>query len=93
MDIIFNQYLNRQEGIVKNRGTRASDVINHLNSNKVPPTQVFGAVVNILKTASNYGSHTPEQAADITDYPTKNSIIGLTFGFIETILWAKKLLS
>lgn len=93
MDILFQQYLHSQGDIVRSRASRAGDVINYLNSNGIVPPQVFGAVVNILKTASNFGSHSPEQAEQIEDYPTTNSIIALTFGFLETISWTKKLLS
>jgi hypothetical protein len=93
MDVLFQHHLQEQGGIIRNRASRASDIINYLNNNGDVPPQVFGAVVNILKTASNYGSHTPEQAEQIADYPTNNSIIALTFGFFETILWAKKLLT
>lgn len=93
MDIIYNRYLNQQGGIIRGRATRASDVINFLNNQGLTPSQVSGAVINILKTASNYGSHTPEQAEQIAGYPTNNSIIGLTFGFFETINWTKKILT
>jgi hypothetical protein len=93
MDVLFQHHLLHQGGIVRSRASRASDIINHLNNNGDVPPQVFGSVVNILKTASNYGSHTPEQAEQIADYPTNNSIIALTFGFFETVLWTKKLLT
>lgn len=93
MDIIFDSHLNRQQGIIRNRASRASDIMNYLNDNGILPTQVFGATVNILRTASNFGSHTPEQAEQIADYPSNNSIIGLTFGFFEIISWSKKLLT
>lgn len=93
MDIVFEFHLNHQASIIRNRSTRASDVINYLNGNGSVPPQIFGNVVNILKTASNYGSHTPEQAAQIADYPTNDSIHGLTLGFFGTISWAKKLLT
>jgi len=92
MDIIHREHLHSQSGIVYNRSTRTSDVINYLNKNTDVPPQVFGNVVNILKTASNFGSHTPEQAAAMEDYPTNNTVIGLVYGYFETASWAKKLL-
>lgn len=93
MDIIFDQYLGRQGGIVSSKASRSSDIINHLNRIGVVPPQVFGAIVNILRTASSFGSHTPEQATLIVDYPSNNSIKGLTYGFFEVIGWVKKLLA
>jgi hypothetical protein len=93
MDIIYINHLQRQTGIIRNRSTRASDVINYLNDAINVPTQVFGSVINILRTASNYGSHTPEEAEATSDYPTNNSIISLTHGFFEIIYWTNKLLS
>jgi hypothetical protein len=93
MDIVFNHHLNQQPGVIRNRSSRASDIINHLNGLGVVPPQIFGSVVNILKTASSFGSHTPEQAEKIQDYPTSNSILSLTFGLFEIFIWAKKLLN
>ena len=93
MDTIFVNYLHQQPDIIRSRASRAGDILNHLNSNGLVPPQVYGAIMNILKTASNFGSHTPQQAEQIADYPTNNSIIGLTYGFYEIISWAKKLLS
>jgi hypothetical protein len=93
MDIIFDRHLAKQSGIVRKNSTRASDIINHLNGHGVVPTHVFGTIVNILKTASNFGSHTPEQATLISDYPSNNLIKGLTYGYFDVIDWAKKLLS
>lgn len=92
MDSLFINYLHNKSGIIANRASRSTDILHYLNNNGVIPPQVYGAVMNIVKTASNFGSHTPEQAEQIADYPTKNSIIGLTFGFFEIISWAKKLL-
>lgn len=92
MDILYQHHLHLQSGIIRSRASRASDIINYLNNSGDAPPQVFGAAVNILKTASNFGSHTPEKAAGIDDYPTSNSIIGLTFGYFEIIFWANKLL-
>lgn len=92
MDIIFANYLNSQPGVVKSQATRVKDIINHLNNNNDVPPHVFGAVINTMKTASNFGSHTPDQAAEIDDYPSNNSIIGLTFGYFDIISWAIKLL-
>jgi hypothetical protein len=92
MDIVFSDYLNQQNGIIRNRASRGSDILNHLNQNGIVPPQIFGAGVNIQKVSSNYGSHTPEQASNIADYPSSNSVIGLTFGFFEIISWTKKLL-
>jgi hypothetical protein len=93
MDIIFKKYLGEQNGIIKNKASRASDILNYLNNNQSVPPQVFGAAIIILRTASNYGSHTPEQAAEIRDYPTKDSIIGLTYGFFEIIRWSNKIIA
>jgi hypothetical protein len=93
MDIVFRVHLNNQVGIIRSRSSRASDLINFLNNNGAVPTHIFGNVLNILKTASNYGSHTPEQASKIADYPSNNSIVSLTYGFFEIAQWAKKLVN
>jgi hypothetical protein len=92
MDIIFSTYLGNQEGIIRNRSSRASDIVNYLNGQSRIPTQIFGTVVNILKTGSNYGSHTPEQATAVADYPGKNTVVGLVHSYFEVAKWCTKLL-
>jgi hypothetical protein len=92
LDIIFRHYLRQISGVIRSRSTRSSDIINYLNDRGVVPPQVFGGVVNILKTASNFGSHTPAEAVNIEDYPTNNSIKALTYGYFEVVNWANKLL-
>ncbi len=93
MDIIYHHHLNQQSGIIRNRSSRASDITNYLKGLGVVPPQISGSIFNILSTASSFGSHTPEQAEQIEDYPTSNSIVSLTFGLFEIFIWAKKLLN
>lgn len=93
MDILYNNYLHGQPGIIQSGATRSNDVLHYLKDNDDVPPHVFGAALNISKTASNYGSHTPEQAVGITDYPTGNTITSLTLGFFDIISWAKKILA
>src|SRR6266436_1242396 len=47
-------YLHKQPDIIRNRASRTNNIIIYLNINGAVPPQVFGAVINILKTASNF---------------------------------------
>lgn len=93
MDCLFVSFLHSRSGVVNGSATRAGDILHYLKDLGYVPPHIFGATKNIMKTASNFGSHTPEQALGIQDYPTNNSIIGLTFGFFDIINWAQKLLA
>lgn len=91
-DILFDKHLGSPAGIINTKASRAFDVFNYYKSNGSLPTQVNGAIRNLLATTSNYGSHNPQQATTIADYPSSDSITGLTYGLFEAIRWAGKIL-
>ena len=89
MDLIFSNYLFNAAGIIKTPSSRVNDVAYYLKENRDIPLQVFGATINIQKIASNYGSHNPEEASDLEDYPTSYTLKTLTNGLFDIIIWAK----
>jgi hypothetical protein len=89
-DILFDKHLGSPSGLINSKSSRTFDVFSHYKSSGNLPTQVNGAVLNLLTTTSNYGSHNPQQATKLTDYPSSDSITGLTYGLFEAIRWAQK---
>lgn len=92
MDVIFEKYLNSLFGVIRSKASRANDIFYYIKDKEDVPTQIVGGTINLYKIASEYGSHTPEDAQKIDDYPSNNTIISLTYSFLETVNWAKKLL-
>ena len=92
MDILYIKHLHSPSGVIKSSASRANDIFFHINDSKRVPPEIHGAWTSIYKVASNFGSHTPEEAYKISDYPSANTIIMLTFGLLNIIDWANNLL-
>jgi hypothetical protein len=89
MDKLHQVYLGNPANVINSPATRAKDVINYIKRNEYLPTHIFGFTMNLLNTASNFGSHTPEQANTIADYPSGNALKSITEGMFEIFAWAK----
>lgn len=89
MDKLHSEYLGGAAGIVHSPATRAKDILHYLRGVEHVPIHIFGFAINLLSTASNYGSHNPAEAAAIADYPSGNALKSLTEGMFEVFAWAK----
>jgi hypothetical protein len=92
IDIIHVRYLNGQP-VPSSPGVRLREITDYLNGNNEIPTHIYGIITNIRKTASNYASHTPEQASKIGDYPDANIIEGYAKGLTAVFSWAQSKLN
>lgn len=89
MDIVHVEFLDSIGEAVNSRATRLNDIADYLNRREDIPTHIYGIIINIRKTANQYGSHTPEEAERIVDYPSHNVIRGYVWGLTDVIIWAK----
>lgn len=87
-DLLYDGYLGSSPGIIKTQASRLGDVVQYLSDQKDIPVHVHSNLTAIRKIASAYGSHTPQAANAIADYPTHNTIIGLALGLADTFAWA-----
>lgn len=92
-DLLFDGCLGSSPGIIKNQSSRLGDVVKYLSDQGGIPVHVHSNLTAIRKIASAYGSHTPQAAGAIADYPTHNTIIGLALGLADTFAWASTKLS
>ena len=88
-DLIFVNYLFNASGIIKSTSSRVNDIAHYLRDKNDIPPPIFGATVNIQKTASTYGCHNPDEASKLGYYPTSYTLKTLTNGLIDIIIWAK----
>lgn len=94
MDILWTKYLNKTHSeLTQASGKRTKEIIEYFDRNhsSVTPKPVFHCVCNIYHTASTYGNHNETSASALAYYPSSYLVSNLTFGLLETILWAKKL--
>lgn len=93
IDIVHDKYLGGYPDVSGNMGSRLGTILQELQNRRDIPVHVFGTLTSIRKTASEFGSHTPQQAEKIADYPTNNTITGLTFCVFDAFNWAKIVLT
>lgn len=89
MDLVHDRYLGYDPTIVTAPGSRLREITNHLNGNNDIPVHVYGTITAIRKTAGAYGSHTPEQATALADYPSADYITGIAISLKDVFTWAK----
>jgi len=89
MDLVHDRYLGYDPTIVTSPGSRLREIANHLNGNNDIPIHVYGTITSIRKTAGAYGSHTPEQATAMAEYPSGDYIAGLAMSLKDVFAWAK----
>lgn len=93
MDILRHEHLKVElSDITNNAGRRTIEIIDYLRNvrGENVPGHITNSVKDIYYTASEFGSHSVIQAETVPDYPSSYGIVGLTNGFLETILWLKK---
>jgi hypothetical protein len=81
--------------ITPNAGRRSIEIIDYAKNTAMHnvPGNINNSVKNIYYTGSSFGSHSLQQAEIDRSYPTHYAIIGMTNGFLETIVWLKNKLS
>jgi hypothetical protein len=89
MDILHNKYLNGIPDMSGNLGGRLGAIAKHMFDTKDMPVHVHGTLISIRKVANEYGSHSPQQAQNIADYPGAYTITGLTLGLFDVLAWAQ----
>jgi len=92
IDILFDQYLNSSSGIINSRAGRTKDIFYHIMENEAVPAQIDSGFKSLYRITSEYGSHTPEDAQKILDYPSNHTMVALTYNFLDIVSWAKNLL-
>ncbi|SEO65305.1 hypothetical protein SAMN05192574_110137 [Mucilaginibacter gossypiicola] len=93
MDVVFDKYLNNSSGIIQKNSSRSSDVFNYINDKEGILPHIYYPAINLYKVTSNFGSHSPEDAQKIADYPSSNTTISLIHNFLDLVTWAKKLIN
>jgi hypothetical protein len=88
MDIVHDLHLNGAIAI-NNQGRRTLEIADVLRSNGVMLDHVYYSVLNIYRTASNFGSHTPQTQAEIDKYPSHETLTSCTHALLATMAWAK----
>jgi hypothetical protein len=92
MDILRIEYLfvdlNQITGNAARRTVEIIEYCKNLPNEKVPG-HIINSIRDIYYTCSEYGSHSVEQATATKDYPTQYDIIGMTNGFLGTVIWLK----
>ena len=89
MDLIHWKYLGNDPTIVTAPGSRLREITERIHANEGIPVHVFGTLTSIRKTAGAYGSHTPEQATALAEYPSGDYIAGLAMSLKDVFTWAK----
>jgi hypothetical protein len=89
MDILHAKYLSGVPDVSRDLGRRLGTIVNYMNEQHDLPVHINGTLTSIRKTASEFGNHTPQQASSLSNYPTNNTIAGLTFCLFDVFSWAK----
>jgi hypothetical protein len=89
MDLVHARYLGGDPTIVTAIGSRLGQITKHINDTEGIPVHVFGTLTAIRKTAGAYGSHTPDQATALAEYPSGDYIAGLAMSLKDVFTWAK----
>jgi hypothetical protein len=87
IDIIHVQYLG---GIptFSSSAKRVKEISDFLKSKRDIPPHIYNIVTGIRETANSYGSHTPEQAIHIRDYPNSEIISSYAKNLKSVFDWA-----
>lgn len=87
-DIIHQEYLNGTL-IPRTSGSRLGDISKYLYDNNDIPNHLYSFLITVRKVCSEFGSHTPEVAIALPDYPSEFFFYGLAMALNDLYSWAQ----